>query len=209
VKRRIWKFYRRDATVIFPPVDVPATWDQVKALQEKAKNTFGTQPYYVYVNRLAISKHPELAVKVCTKLKLPLKLVGSGPMLTELKKMAGQTVEFFTDIPDEQLHVLYAGAKALIYPVEDEDFGIVPVEAMGYGVPVIAHRSGGPRETVVEGKTGLFFDELTIAGVEVAIKKFEKLKFDQQKIHTHALQFSKEKFQKKIQAMVELGSSSE
>jgi glycosyltransferase involved in cell wall biosynthesis len=197
VKQRIQKYYRRDATVIYPPVTVPKTWAEV----EKRR----TQTYYLYVNRLAFSKHPELAVQACTELNLPLKVVGNGKMLSTLKDMAGPTVDFLGAVPDDQLQDLYAGAIALIYPVEDEDFGIVPVEAMGYGVPVIAHRSGGPKETIKEGKTGLFFDELTTKGVITAIRNFQKKSktFSAKEIHDYAQKFSLVEFQKKIRAFVE------
>lgn len=192
-QRRIQKFYRRDSTVIYPPVDVPA---------ELPSTSTSAPEYYLYVNRLALAKHPELAVEVCNSLNLPLKIVGTGKMEEGLKEMASSSIKFLGSIPDDQLHKLYANAKALIYPVEDEDFGIVPVEAMGYGVPVIAHRSGGPEETIIDGQTGIFFDELTAEGLTKAIHKFQATKFDRQKIHKHALEFSKEKFQEKIKNFV-------
>lgn len=188
--RRIKKFYRRDSTVIYPPVTIP---DHIA--KSKTKNQDG---YFLYVNRLALAKHPELAVQACTQLELPLKVVGSGKMLETLKAMAGPTVEFMGAVTDDELHDLYAGAKALLYPVEDEDFGIVPVEAMGHGVPVIAHRSGGPRETVVEGETGLFFDDLTVEGLSTAIQKAQKKAFSPSQIHTYAQQFSTKHFAKRM-----------
>lgn len=190
---RITKFYRRDSTIIYPPVDVPAK------LPASAKQK---GEYYLYVNRLALAKHPELAVQACTKLKLPLKVVGSGKMLSELKAMAGETVEFLGAVPDEQLHQLYKGARALLYPVEDEDFGIVPVEAMGYGVPVIAHESGGPKETLIEEKTGLFFQELSLAGLIEAILLAKRYEFDPVAIHKQALKYNSATFREKIASFV-------
>lgn len=189
-QQRIKKFYRRDSTVIYPPVDVGPL----------KHNTKGE--YYLYVNRLAFAKHPELAVEVCTKLQLPLKVVGSGKMEEKIRAIAGPNVEFLGSVSDEKLHELYAGAKALLYPVEDEDFGIVPVEAMGHGVPVIAHRSGGPQETIIEGKTGIFFDDLNADSLTAAVKKFEGMQFDRQKIYQHAQQFSKQKFQENIRNFI-------
>lgn len=190
-QRRIQKFYRRDSIVINPPVNVPA-----KAPVDDERD------YYLYVNRLALAKHPELAVQAATSLDLPLKIVGSGVMSEQLKAMAGPTVEFLGAVLDEQLHTLYAGAKALLYPVEDEDFGIVPIEAMGHGVPVIAHRSGGPMETIIEGKTGVFFDELTTEGLSDAIEKAKKIQFDRKEIWKHAMQFSAENFKTKMKNYV-------
>lgn len=199
VKQRIWKFYRREAVVINPPVNVSSSWSEVESLQKRVN---AKEKYYLYVNRLAFAKHPELAVQVCTELGLPLKVVGAGKMLDGLKEMAGPTVEFLGAVADEKLQEMYAGAEALLYPVEDEDFGIVPIEAMGYGVPVIAHRSGGPKETIKEGETGVFFDELTVEGLKAAVKKFQSLKWSPKTIFTHAQQFSKENFQSKIKKFV-------
>ncbi|MEO8581900.1 MAG: glycosyltransferase [Patescibacteria group bacterium] len=193
VQSRIKKFYGRDSVIIYPPVDVKATLKEAK--QE-------TNPYYLFVSRLAFSKHPQLAVEVCTRLSLPLKVVGQGKMLSKLKQIAGPTIEFCDDVDDDELHKLYQGAKALLYPVEDEDFGIVPVEAMGYGIPVIAHRSGGPKETIIDGKTGIFFDELTVKDLTAAIQKSDAKVWDKKVIHQHALIFRKERFQKQISDLV-------
>ena len=163
--------------------------------------------YAIYVNRLAFAKHPELAVEACTKLKMPLKVVGTGPLLPELKINASSEVSFMGSVSDAQLHELYAGASVLVYPVEDEDFGIVPIEAMSHGVPVIAHASGGPLETIVDGQTGVFFDELTVDGLLAAIKKFEVARkvngsFNPEKIKKHATQFSTAVFEQKIKKIL-------
>lgn len=184
---RIKKFYRREATVIFPPVNV---------LEKLPASKNGE--YYLYVNRLALAKHPELAVQACTQLQVPLKVVGSGKMLPKLKEIAGPSVEFLGAVDDEKLQELYLGAKALLYPVEDEDFGMVPVEAMGYGLPVIAHQSGGPRETIVEEKTGIFFQELSVAGLVEAMLLAQNYKWDRQKIHQHAQTFDVGSFNQKL-----------
>jgi glycosyltransferase involved in cell wall biosynthesis len=188
--RRIKKFYRRDSTVIYPPVNVPVTAPKPRS---KTQST-----YFLYVNRLALAKHPEMAVQACTELNLPLKVAGSGKMLPALQAMAGPTVEFLGAVSDAELSQLYAGASALLYPVEDEDFGIVPIEAMSYGVPVIAHRSGGPRETIKAGETGLFFDDLTTQGLVKAIQKFQKQTFVPQKIRAYARQFSAATFAERM-----------
>lgn len=190
-RARIKKFYRRDAEVIYPPVDVP---DQLP--KETEKN------YYLYVGRIAKSKHVDLAIQACTLLGLSLKVAGTGCGLDYLRSLAGPTVELLGEVPDSQLRDLYKDAKALIFPAEDEDFGMVPVEAMGYGVPVIAHRSGGPLESIQEGKTGVFFDEFTVDSLVQAIEKFQNSKFDRQAIHQHARKFSKEEFQKKIKEFI-------
>ena len=90
----------------------------------------------------------------------------------------------------------------MLYPAEDEDFGMVPIEAMGHGIPVVAHRSGGPLETVIEGENGFFFNEFNVEDFSKAIKKIEKTKFDKNKIYTYSLQFSKERFKSEIEKFV-------
>ncbi|MCA9373475.1 glycosyltransferase [Candidatus Woesebacteria bacterium] len=190
--RRIEKFYRLPSTVVFPPIVVPST---PPADTDRA--------YFLYINRLAYAKHPELAVAACCKLNLPLKVVGTGKMLDQLKQMAGPTVEFLGFVPDDQLADLYAGAQALLYPVEDEDFGMVPVEAMAHGTPVIAHASGGPLETVVPGKTGLLFESLTKEGLIDAIKDFSKQSFSNRAIWQHAQHFSQLEFNRKMKQIID------
>ncbi len=220
--RRISKFYRRDSIVIYPPVELPevgAAKFGVTGRQELVEpkrdrqlvdeQMHGEQhqddqvgKYYLYVNRLSFSKHPELAVAVANKLGFPLKVAGVGSMFEVLKQAAGASVEILGSVSDVELSRLYAGARALIYPVEDEDFGIVPVEAMQRGIPVIAHRSGGPKETIIDGKTGVFFDDLSEAGLVAAIQKFEASKFDHATIKEQGQKFSKEVFQKQIGELV-------
>ena len=190
-QKRIKKFYRRDSVVVYPPVDLIENYSPKK-----------DQGYFLYVGRLAKSKNVDLAIQACTNLNLPLKLVGSGKGLDHLKSLAGPTIEFMGAVDDKELHQLYAGAKAFIFPAEDEDFGIVPVEAMGHGVPVVAHRSGGPKETVIEGKTGLFFDELTVESLMESLEKIQTVKFDKQAIRSQAEKFSKKAFKNNIQKLV-------
>ncbi len=190
--RRIKKFYKLPSDIIYPPCGIP----------DQAPTTpYGE--YYLYVNRLALAKHPEMAVEAANKLQLPLKVVGHGPLLERLRELAGPTVEVLGGVSDQELQQLYQGAKALLYPVEDEDFGMIPVEAMGYGIPVIAHRSGGPQETIVEGKTGVFFDELSTADLVKAIKQAETKTWSKSQIWKHARRYSVETFEKSIRDLVE------
>lgn len=196
--RRIQKYYRRDSVVINPPV---ALVDQAT----KKPVPLEKRDYFLYVNRLALAKHPELAVAVATKLDWPLKVVGSGKMLPKLKSMAGKSVEFLGAVRDEKLVELYAHAKALLYPVEDEDFGIVPVEAMAFGTPVIAHQSGGPKETVKHLKNGVLFSDLSEAGLQAAIETFtsSEAKFQPVSIQKSAQDYSQAVFAHKIANLVE------
>ena len=195
---RIKKFYRRDSVVINPPVKIC----DLAADYLKENKKFKKDNYFLYVNRLALAKHPELAVQAATDLDLPLKIVGTGSMLPQLKKMAGPTVEFLEAVNDRELAELYLGAKALLYPVEDEDFGMVPIEAMAWGTPVIAHYSGGPKETISEGETGTFFKELNLEGLKEAIKVFKEIDFNANEIHQAAMQYGRGVFEKKIRDLV-------
>ena len=116
--------------------------------------------------------------------------------------MAGKTVEFLGRVSDRELPHIFAGAKAMIYPSLEEDFGMAPVEAMAHGVPIIAHRSGGVVESVVEGKTGLFFDHWTADGVAAAIKKFERGRFSLHECKKQAEHFSAAVFRKQFLTLV-------
>lgn len=197
---RIEKFYRRESVVINPPVAM-VDW----AVQDRTPlKPLADRNYYLYVNRLALAKHPEIAVEVCSLLKLSLKVVGDGKMLPKLKEMAGNSVEFLGPVADDKLRELYAGAIALIYPVEDEDFGIVPIEAMAFGTPVIVHRSGGPKETVIEGKSGLFVDELSVEAFSRALQRYEKQRshFSVEEIRASTSIYSSKKFKSAISKLV-------
>jgi len=163
-KKRIGKFYRRDATVIYPPVTIPTTVPRA-----------GTGSYYLTVARLAKAKNIDILVKAANKLKIPLKIVGTGRDEEYLKSLAGPTVELIGNVRDNELETIYAGAKAFLFASVDEEFGIAPVEAMGYGLPVIAFASGGLLETVIDGKNGYLFRELTPGSLAEKISALEKL----------------------------------
>ncbi len=193
-KRRIAKFYDRDSHVIYPPV-------KVKQIREKV-NLKGKDDFYFYIGRLGLQKHPELAVQACNQLGIKLKVAGTGQMMPKLKELAGEKVEFLGAVTDEELWQLYSQAKALLYPVEDEDFGIVPVEAMAAGTPVIAHRSGGPKETISLNKTGLFIDNLTVESLRAGIEQSRLVDWNYQQISQHALNYSQAKFKQRITKFV-------
>lgn len=196
---RIQKFYRRDAEVIYPPVDVSSVKYQVSS---KNKN-MTRDTYFLSVGRLTYAKRVDLAIQACNEFRLPLKIVGTGKEENYLRSIAGSTIEFLGAISDTELATVYKDAKALIFSGLQEDFGMVPVEAMGQGVPVIALRQGGVVETVEEGKTGVFFDTPDIYEIVKAVKKFETMKFDRSSIHKHAQLFSRENFKKKMKTFVE------
>jgi len=161
--RRVTKFYRRSSTVIYPPIR--------NHIQEKKKTVVGE--YYLSVGRLTYSKQIDVIITACNTLKLPLKIVGKGKEEEALKKIAGNTIEFVGGASDQELEKLYSNAKALIFCALDEDFGMVPVEAMAHGIPVIGLSQGGVKETVLDGKTGILFDLPTPDSLMDALKKFE------------------------------------
>lgn len=198
---RIKKFYRRDATVIYPPVELV---DKTFKLRPKPLKD---RRYFLAGGRLAAAKNIELAVKAANQLKIPLKVFGKtfAGYGQKLQKIAGPTVEFLGEVSDQELIKLYADAKALIYPSLQEDFGLVPVEAMALGTPVIALRQGGVTETVIEGKTGLFFNQPTVESLISVVKKFREIEsqFKPDLIKKQARQFNKERFKKEIKKFVE------
>jgi len=194
VAARIQKFYRRESTVISPPVDIPAVKFPIKRGN-----------YYLTGGRLSRHKRQDLAIKACTKLGIPLKVFG-GTFASygqeQLERYAGPKVEFLGEVSDEEKWKLLAEAKVFIFPSEKEDFGILPVEAMATGTPVIALKSGGVIESVIEGKTGVFFDEPSVESLIHAIRKFEKTKINSENCITQAKKFSKERFISEIMGFV-------
>jgi glycosyltransferase involved in cell wall biosynthesis len=231
-KRRIAKFYRRDSAVIYPPVELENVYSRgpapVTSLQGKrsisikgftptksghpdlASPLLKSNNYYLAGGRLARPKHIELAIEACNKLKLPLKIFGKpfADYGAELERIAGPTVEFLGEVSDEELTKLYIGAKALIYPSEQEDFGIIPVEAQSYGIPVVGLNQAGVKETVIDGKTGVLFDELTVGSLIKAIKQLSKSVIKEKDCINNAGKFSKERFKREIEEFVKSKLSS-
>jgi glycosyltransferase involved in cell wall biosynthesis len=192
---RIRRYWRRDSIVIPPPVDV----------ERFAAAGAATVPgdYYLCAGQLESYKRVDLAVEACNRLGLPLVVAGVGPELENLKRRAGPTIRFLGWRPDEELVQIIAGCRALIFPGE-EDFGIVPVEAMAAGRPVIAFRLGGALDSVVEHETGLFFDEQSCESLIAAVQQFEGRleRFDPARITTHARGFAKKRFQQRFASVV-------
>jgi len=191
VAARIAKFYRREAAVIYPPVDVDR-FPVVKCSRE----------YFLVISRLVPYKRVDLAVEAFTKLNLPLKIVGDGPEGDRLREMAGPNIEFLGFVPEAELPDLVSGCMALIFPGE-EDFGIVPVEAMAAGRPVIGLARGGLLESAVDGKTAVMFSEPTADAMIDAISRFRPGDFSPSKLSRHAAKFSKERFKKEFAEFVE------
>jgi len=192
VARRIEKYYRRSAEVVHPPVDTeffhPADKDAARS-------------YDIIVSALVPYKMIDLAITAYNRLGRPLKIVGDGPEMKKLRRMAGPGVEFLGAQGSGELRNLYQGARALIMPGE-EDFGIAALEAQACGTPVVAYGRGGARETVVDGKTGLFFEALTPPSLLAALDKFQTIEFNKWALRSHALGFSRDVFKEKISASI-------
>jgi len=200
VASRIKKFYRRDSTVIYPPVSLPKIPDVKR------------EDYYLMVSRIVGAKGLDLAVDAALKAGFKLKIAGSpSGYYFEHKKLIKKSqgkVEFLGQVTDEKLAKLYKGAKAFLALSKDEDFGITPVEAMSIGAPVIAFNGGGYKESVLDRKTGLLFDDLSVDGLIQAIKQFEsasrRITIDSKDCIEQAQKFSKERFKREIKAFVDL-----
>jgi len=176
-KKRIEKFYRRDSTVIYPPVNIPKRVvipTEVEGSLRFARNDKNNK-YFLTVSRLARAKHIDVLIKAANKLKFNLKIVGTGRNEEYLKSIAGPTVEFLGNLTDEQLKKIYLNAKAFLFASKDEEFGIAVVEAMGYGLPVIAYRSGGIPEYVTNRINGFLFDQLNEDSLIERIKELTNL----------------------------------
>jgi glycosyltransferase involved in cell wall biosynthesis len=190
VQERIKKTYRRDSVVIYPPV---------RCHKFLPSETDGD--YYLVVSRFVEYKRVDLAIKACNELGRKLILVGSGQEAKKLRKLAGETISFVENASDEQVKKLMSECLALLFPGE-EDFGIVPVEAMSCGRPVIAFGRGGALDTVMDGKTGVLFGEQTVGSLKAAMERFEAMAFDKRAIREHALKFDESVFREKIMEFV-------
>ena len=194
IARRVAKVYRRDATVIFPPVDLAAFSVAPKPSRD----------FYFCIGQLVPYKRVDLAVAACTKLGRRLVVVGSGSEEARLKAIAGPSVEFRGWASKEDLQGFYQNARALLFPGE-EDFGIVPLESMASGRPVIAYGSGGALDTVVEGETGVFFERQSVDDLAEAMLRFEAAEdgFDPQALRRHAAGFGREVFRRKMKSFID------
>ena len=191
---RIERIYGRSATVIPPPVQ-----DRFFAAPLAP---MGGRTHYLAVGRLVPYKRFDLLIEAANAKKLPLIIVGKGREYPRLKAAGGPTVTFRGHVTDDELPELYAAAKAVLFPTH-EDAGIVPLEAQACGTPVIAYGRGGTLDTVIERKTGLFFEEQTSESLLHALEKFSKMHFDPQGIRDHARQFSAEGFRRRVRNEVE------
>ena len=193
VADRIRKYYRRDAVVIPPPIEVSRfTFDP----------TIQPEIYFLIVSRLMPYKRIDLAIESCNQLQLPLIIIGRGRDEKRLKRLAGPTIRFTGRLSDQEVLFYYAHCRALILPGE-EDFGITPLEAQASGRPVIAYAAGGAMASVIDNVTGTFFHKQTVQSLVEILASFDEQKYDPQTIYNHALEFDQPRFQRRIQQFIE------
>lgn len=191
VAQRIKRYYQKEAKVIYPPIDTHNF-----SISDAPKN------YYFLVSRLRPYKRVDLAIQAFNKLGIPLKIAGVGEEEERLKKMANSNIEFLGAVSEQEKRKLLSECIAFIHP-QEEDFGITPVEAMASGRPVIAYKSGGVLESVVESITGSLFPDQTWESLVDTVIKFDHTKFNPHTIKQHADQFGTAHFQEHIRNFVE------
>lgn len=200
IARRIKKFWNRDAQVIYSPVNVSRFNPDDSVTQR--------EDYYVFFSRLVPYKRADLAIKACLKLNKKLVVIGNGSEYEKLKKMAGSNslITFTGRAPDAEVQHHLQRCKALLFCAE-EDFGLTPLEAQACGAPVIAFGKGGALETVIDGKTGIFFEQQDTESLAKAILRFEEIdkqnSFNKTDIVSHARSFTEERFMHEFSKVVE------
>jgi glycosyltransferase involved in cell wall biosynthesis len=199
IQARIRKFYRRDSVMIAPPIEC-----------DRFTVGRGEGDYYLIVSRLIPYKRIDIAIEACKRVGARLKIVGRGRDRARLESIAGGSplIEFLGFVPDEQMPALWAGCRAFIFPGE-EDFGITPLEANAAGRPVVAFAAGGPLDTVVEGRTGRFFDRPTADSLAAVLAAFDPAEFEPTALRAHAEGYDVPVFKQRLLRFVEekLGSS--
>jgi glycosyltransferase involved in cell wall biosynthesis len=191
VASRIRRYYNREATVVYPPIDTAFYHPD------------GTVPreYALVVSALVPYKRVERAIEACRLARLSLKIVGSGPELKRLRRIAGDGVEFLGAATNETIRDLYRGAAVVVMPGE-EDFGIVPLEAQACGRPVVALGRGGALETIVDGVTGILVTDESAEALADGLRRATSRRFDSWAIREHAVPFGRERFAAQMQAQI-------
>lgn len=194
VAARIERHYGRSSEIVNPPVDVAHYLTLPRAAED----------FYLVFGRVVPYKRVDLAVAACKQLGRPLRVAGGGRALETMRTDAGDDgdVEFLGLVDDARRDVLLTGARGLLFPGE-EDFGMVPVEAQAAGVPVIAYGVGGACETVMDGSTGVLFDQQSVAALAAAIERFETLQFDDELVRANARRYGRECFRAEMAEVID------
>ena len=203
VADRIRRHYGRDSVVIHPPVDLPPA-----PVSDAAAAGAGRAAFYLCVGHHVAYKRLDLAVSACGRLGRELVVIGTGPQAELLRRQRGndQRLRFLGWQPDEVIADHYRRSRGLLFPGE-EDFGIVPVEALAHGCPVIAYGVGGARETVVDGTTGVLFEPQTVEALVAAMERAEALTWTRAAMRAHAERFSRERFLAQMRAVLTGGAT--
>ena len=191
IQNRITTFYNRSSHIVYPAVNL-----------DRFQPDDQHEDYFLIVSRLIPYKRVDLAVKVFSELGLPLRIVGDGRDRAILEQMAGPSVSFLGHVSDKDLVALLAHCQAFLFPGY-EDFGIAPLEAQASGRPVIAFKAGGALDTIIDGKTGVFFDEPTSESLMNAVRTFDADGFDPEVCRRNAQRFSVERFSSEIETSVQ------
>ena len=205
VAKRIKKYYRKDSVVINPPVAVNNFYvSQKRGDPPRVESRLSRVEagYFLMVGRLIAYKRHDIAIQAFNKLKLPLKIIGRGPEMRRLEKLAGPNIKFLGRVSEKDLPKYYSECRAFIFP-QEEDFGIVAMEAMASGRPLIAYRGGDIPEHMEEGKTGIFFEKQSPEDIIGAVEKFREEDYDPEYIRSRVLKFDREIFKSKIMEYVE------
>lgn len=191
IRQRIAKVYRRDSTIIYPPVDT-----------RRFKPSVKVDDYYLIVGRLVPYRRIDILIEAFNKMGKKLLIAGRGRDLERLQALAGPTIEFLGYVPDEQLPDLMSNCRAFMWPGE-EDFGISPIQAMASGRPVVAYAAGGALETVIPGQTGILFPKQTAEDIVQAVEALDDMALDSDKICAFAQKFDTQLFKENIQHFIE------
>lgn len=175
VRKRCLRYYKCDSEVVYPGFDTKY-WEKIKS-SSFAKASKDKRNFFLIVSRLEPYKRVDLVIKVFNKLNKRLIIVGEGSQGDKLKQIAGKNITFLSKLSDIELAGYYSSAQALIMP-QEEDFGLVSLEAQFFGCPVIAYKKGGVLETVIDNETGIFFDKQSVQGLKQAIERFDKIKYN-------------------------------
>ena len=188
VQQRVKKYYRKESTVVYPPVQVSEMIEASKGAKK--------ENYFFIVSRIVGAKGLVEAAKAAKHLGFRLKIVGEAVGFSQVKKELHKIegVDLLGNISDDEVRKLFVRARGFFALAKEEDFGITPVESMAAGTPVIAFYGGGFKETVVDGETGIFVNGTDEATLEAAMKRFNKIKWNREKLVARAKLFSKEKF---------------
>ena len=197
-QQQIKKYYNRDSTVVHPPVDVD--YFSTPSTNYNLQPTKGRSGF-VIAGRHTPYKRFDLAITACTRLNLPLTVIGEGPETKKLKAMAGPTIKFLGRIPRDQLRAELQKAEGFIFPGID-DFGIAAVEALAAGTPVVAYKAGGALDYIKEGTNGAFFSNQTSESLERVLKNFHSLKISNKKTSESANKFAVDNFCNNIRSNI-------